>query len=546
MLTGQGTHFQSSALKTDMRKDSGAYMEEDDGYSKMEPSTAGRQDMGYDYEYGYEEERMMPDTRRGTRMDMDRHPMRYQMDEEDMGHMEEEPRRMARMPHTVRTAPQQRTGYAQEQPRMQRRPQRQTRYIEDQPRMEAPQQGRYVQDQPRMETPQQVRYVQEQPRMQATGAGREMGMGYEEQPQGETYRPSHMGGKPAMRTPVGQMQTKYVQDQPRMEAAGASRDMRYEEQPPGHVYRTSHIGAKRPTKPATTPQMHTRHVQEQPRIKTYPPSREMEYREEQPRGQMVRVSPAKPAMKPARQPQMKDVQKEPPKHMMYVQMEPQRYVTRDQMEPQREVMRAPRISGGAGQPRMRYDQVPRQPEPARVPHINGKAATKVATGQQGMGYTQEQQRPATVSIPRTEVEMQPVRTSKTAGMAGPRASLQLRLTDHCPAPSMRSQRNRRMSVREPTANQEQRRESIQSTQSTRSNKVPLRGVHDSRDAAVSAAAAAILGGEPKSQRKPVTRIPMAPTGEFGTGTGLPRRDSSTLTQEPVYYYPEVSLQSASF
>lgn len=100
---------------------------------------------------------------------------------------------------------------------------------------------------------------------------------------------------------------------------------------------------------------------------------------------------------------------------------------------------------------------------------------------------------------------------------------------------MRSQRNQRLSTStyEPISPQELRRES---TKSSRGPTGAL-GVHDSRDAAVSAAAAAILGGKVKPQRR-VTHIPTAPAGEFGAG--VLRRDSVTLPQRPRVYYDEVS------
>lgn len=104
---------------------------------------------------------------------------------------------------------------------------------------------------------------------------------------------------------------------------------------------------------------------------------------------------------------------------------------------------------------------------------------------------------------------------------------------------MRSQRNQRLSTSyEPVSPYELRRESTKSSHGS----TGVLGVHDTRDAAVSAAAAAILGGKVKPQRR-VTHIPTAPAGEYGAG--VLRRDSVTLPQRQPVYYDEVSYSTCT-
>lgn len=360
-----------------MRKDSGAYMaEEEYQYTKRkpsaQPSAPARQDVGYDYGYGYEEEQMMPETTRPTRVE--RQPATY-VDEEGVQYVEAPQQMPSATRATVPTAPQQ-VRYVVEQPRMEAAGPRRTTGMgtgmdmgmEYQP----PSSGMYHSAQTGGKAamrPHKTRqlYIEDQPRMQAAGASRATGAGYKEQPKGEVYRPSHIGGMPRAKT----LQTRYIQEQPRMGTTEA-RVRPMQEQPPGQVFGKSHVGAQ-------------------------------------------------PSMRPAQRAQTVYVRKVPPEQLpqrAYTQKQPQprRQTVYVQKAPQPEIVRAPRVSG-MGQPRMRYDQVPREPQIVRIPHVNGKPATEVQSGQQGMGYMQEYYRPKTIYIPAERGSTRPVTTtSMRSGM----------------------------------------------------------------------------------------------------------------------------------
>ncbi|KAL1957551.1 hypothetical protein VTO42DRAFT_5778 [Malbranchea cinnamomea] len=172
--------------------------------------------------------------------------------------------------------------------------------------------------------------------------------------------------------------------------------------------------------------------------------------------------------------------------------------------PRQQPARAPHVSGQVPSGRYpTYVEIEIPAETAHVPIVNGRPATQVSTGQKGMGYDQERQQSETVRIPRARTTMKRDKTG-----------------------SMRSQPARRKSAYEPSPTYESNF-LYGPPPSLRTRRVGSLGVHDERDAAVAAAASAILGGPPRRVRQQVPRI-------AHEDYGVPRKDSTTLAREPRY------------